>query len=67
MKSAKQKALSNDSSAKKHSEVSRHAAFKSAVRRVSASGRIACVPDARAQFGLLPVGTLAKAIAWPKL
>lgn len=67
MMSGKENVSYRDSGAEKRAEVSRHAAFKSAVRRASASGRVSCVVDARAQFGLLPVGTLAKNIAWPKL
>lgn len=67
MKSASENVSSHSSGVEKRPEVSRHAAFKSAVRRVSASGRFSYVVDARAQFGILPVGTVAKNIAWPKL
>lgn len=49
------------------SQPSRLAAFKSAIRKASPSGRAQCVADAREEFGILPVGMVAKSIAWPKL
>lgn len=67
MKSVKAKVQAEGRGANRASESSRHAAFKSAVRRASGSGRVHHVVDARAAFGILPIGTVAKAIAWPKL